>query len=41
LLVDDLDAYRESAQRVADFVKTHPVRHVLGAHIEFDFTSTL
>ena len=41
LLVDDLDAYRESAQRVADFVRTHPVRHVLGAHIEFDFNSTL
>lgn len=41
LLVDDLDAYRESAQRVADFVKTHPVEHVFGAHIEFDVTSTL
>jgi len=38
LLVDDLDAYRESAQRVADFVKTHPVENVLGAHIELDIT---
>jgi hydroxyacylglutathione hydrolase len=38
LLVDDLDAYRESARRVADFVKAHPVEHVLGAHIELDVT---
>jgi hydroxyacylglutathione hydrolase len=38
LLVDDLDAYRESAQRVADFVKAHPVEHVFGAHIELDVT---
>lgn len=38
LLVDDLDAYRESAQRVAAFVKSHPVEHVLGAHIELDIT---
>jgi glyoxylase-like metal-dependent hydrolase (beta-lactamase superfamily II) len=36
LLVDDLDAYRASAQRVADFVKAHPVDYVLGAHIELD-----
>ncbi|HEY6123196.1 MAG TPA: MBL fold metallo-hydrolase [Steroidobacteraceae bacterium] len=36
LLVDDIDAYRASAQRVADFVKTHPVDYVLGAHIELD-----
>lgn len=41
LLVDDLDAYRESAQRVADFVKAHPVAHVFGAHIEFDVTGAL
>ena len=38
LLVDDLDAYRESAQRVADFVNTHPVMNVLDAHIELDIT---
>jgi hydroxyacylglutathione hydrolase len=36
LLVDDLDAYEASARRVADFVKAHPVEHVLGAHIELD-----
>jgi len=36
LLVDDLDAYRVSAQRVAAFVKTHPVDYALGAHIELD-----
>lgn len=41
LLVDDLDAYRESARRVADFVKAHPVMHVLGAHIELDMTGQL
>jgi hydroxyacylglutathione hydrolase len=37
LLVQDLDAYHASAQRVAEFVKTHPVEYVLGAHIELDF----
>jgi glyoxylase-like metal-dependent hydrolase (beta-lactamase superfamily II) len=36
LLVDDLDDYRQSAQRVAEFARTHPVSHVLGAHIELD-----
>jgi hydroxyacylglutathione hydrolase len=36
LLVDDLDAYRASAERVADFANTHPVSAVLGAHIELD-----
>ena len=36
LLVDDLDAYRASARRVADFALSHPVRYVLGAHIELD-----
>ena len=34
----DLDAYHASAQRVADFVKAHPVEQVLGAHIELDVT---
>jgi glyoxylase-like metal-dependent hydrolase (beta-lactamase superfamily II) len=38
LLVDDLDAYRESALRVAEFERTHPVRNVFGAHIELDIT---
>jgi len=36
LLVQDLDAYRASAQRVAEFVKSNPVSHVLGGHIELD-----
>ena len=36
MLVQDVDAYQASAQRVADFVKTNPVSHVLGAHIELD-----
>jgi hydroxyacylglutathione hydrolase len=34
LLVDDLAAYRASAQRVADFIKDRPVTYVLGGHIE-------
>jgi hydroxyacylglutathione hydrolase len=38
LLVDDLDAYHASAQRVAEFVNAHPVDRVLGAHIELDVT---
>ena len=40
LLVSDLDAYQASAQRVADFLKEHPVEQVLGAHIELDITGT-
>ncbi|HEU4781170.1 MAG TPA: MBL fold metallo-hydrolase, partial [Steroidobacteraceae bacterium] len=38
LLVDDIDAYRQSAQRVSEFVAKHPVSHVLGAHIELDIS---
>jgi hydroxyacylglutathione hydrolase len=34
LLVDDIDAYRASAQRAVDFLNDKPVTHVLGAHIE-------
>jgi hydroxyacylglutathione hydrolase len=34
LLVDDIEAYRASAQRAVDFLETKPVTHVLGAHIE-------
>jgi hydroxyacylglutathione hydrolase len=34
LLVDDLKAYEQSAQRVADFLKDRPVSYVLGGHIE-------
>ena len=36
LLVDNIDQYVASAQRVADFVKDRPVTHVLGAHIEMN-----
>src|SRR5579859_6871269 len=36
LLLDDFDAYRASARRVADFVRDRPVSHVLGGHIEED-----
>jgi hydroxyacylglutathione hydrolase len=41
LIVEDIDAYRASAQRVSDFVKTHPVSHALGAHIELDVSGQL
>jgi glyoxylase-like metal-dependent hydrolase (beta-lactamase superfamily II) len=36
LLIDDLQAYRLSAARAVEFVRTRPVSHVLGAHIELD-----
>ncbi len=36
LLVEDLRAYRESARRVADFVRDRRVTWVLGGHIEED-----
>ena len=36
LLVDDLDEYLASAQRVANFVKSRPVAEVLGAHVEMN-----
>ena len=36
LLVEDSDAYLASALRVADFIETRPITHVLGAHIEMD-----
>ena len=36
LLIDDLAAYRESARRVVDFAKTHPLTHILGGHIELN-----
>lgn len=41
LLVDDLKAYRASAERVAAFVKDKPVSYVLGGHIEKDRTGKL
>jgi hydroxyacylglutathione hydrolase len=36
LLVDDAQAYGDSARRVAEFLRDRPVSHVLGAHIELD-----
>jgi hydroxyacylglutathione hydrolase len=36
LLVEDSDEYLASALRVADFIKTRPITHVLGAHIEMN-----
>ncbi len=36
LLVDDIDAYRDSARRLVEFVQVHGVRYALGAHIEMD-----
>jgi hydroxyacylglutathione hydrolase len=36
LMVDDLDAYQASAQRLVTFLGDRPVSHVLGAHIELD-----
>ena len=36
LLVDELAAYKASAQRVAAFVRDRPVSHVLGGHVEKD-----
>jgi hydroxyacylglutathione hydrolase len=41
LLVDDLEAYQASAKRLADFVASHPVSQVFGAHIELDATGEL
>ena len=36
LMVDDLGAYRASAERLVKFLGDRPVSHVLGAHIELD-----
>ncbi len=36
LLIEDAAAYRESALRVVDFLKTRPLIHVLGGHIELN-----
>ena len=34
LLVEDAAAYHESALRILDFLKTRPLTHILGGHIE-------
>jgi glyoxylase-like metal-dependent hydrolase (beta-lactamase superfamily II) len=36
LLIEDAAAYHESALRVVDFLKTRPLTHILGAHIELN-----
>jgi hydroxyacylglutathione hydrolase len=36
LLVDDAQAYGDSARRVAEFLRDRPVAHVLGGHLELD-----
>jgi hydroxyacylglutathione hydrolase len=36
LLIEDAAAYHESAIRVIDFLKTRPLTHILGSHIELD-----
>jgi hydroxyacylglutathione hydrolase len=41
LMVDEIDAYRASAQRLVEFVGERPVSHVLGAHIELDTSGEL
>ena len=41
LMVDDLGAYRASAQRLVTFLGDRPVSHVLGAHVELDTAGEL
>jgi len=36
LLIEDSAAYHESALRVVDFLKTRPLTHILGGHIELN-----
>src|SRR5213079_1615652 len=36
LLIEDAAAYHESAMRVIDFLKTRPLTHILGGHIELN-----
>ncbi len=36
LLIDDAEAYRESAVRAIDFLDDRPVTHILGGHIELN-----
>jgi len=36
LLIEDSAAYRKSAVRVVDFLKTRPLTHILGGHIELN-----
>jgi hydroxyacylglutathione hydrolase len=36
LLIEDAAAYHESAVRIVDFLKTRPLTHILGGHIELN-----
>jgi hydroxyacylglutathione hydrolase len=36
LLIEDATTYRESVLRVVDFLKTRPLTHILGGHIELN-----
>lgn len=36
LLIGDAEVYRDSALRVADFLSSRPLTHILGGHIELD-----
>jgi len=38
LLIEDAAAYHESALRIVDFLKTRPLTHILGGHIELNAT---
>lgn len=39
LFISDWTAYRASVRRLAEFVASHPVSHVLGAHVEMTSTA--
>jgi glyoxylase-like metal-dependent hydrolase (beta-lactamase superfamily II) len=41
LTIENTDAYLRSAKRLALFTREHPVRYVLGSHIELDVTGAL
>ena len=36
MLIEDTAAYHESTLRVVDFLKTRPLTHILGGHIELN-----
>lgn len=41
LLIDDITAYRESADRLIAFLENRPVAHILGSHLEMDVAGRL
>jgi hydroxyacylglutathione hydrolase len=40
LFINDWTSYRDSVHRLAGFAASHPIAHVLGAHIEMTSTAT-